>query len=300
MDLPPDFRQRIAAVFPSGAAWLERLPDLISLAARRWGLEVGSALSPLSYNYLAPARRRDGSECVLKIGVPNPELTSEIAALRLYDGEGACRLYEADEENGLLLLERLRPGGMLHQHGTDRQQTAIAARLMRQLHRPAPRQHALISLRAWFDALTALRPRFAGGTGPFPPRLVEACQSLLPDLFAGSPSVLLHGDCHHFNILSSARGWLVVDPKGVVGPAGYEPAPFLINPLGEFARRPHAARLAADRIRIFSDLLFIDARIIQDWAICHALLSAWWDLDESPAPSASTLACAEIFLDLKP
>src|SRR5262245_61159391 len=44
--------------------------------------------------------------------------------------------------------------------------------------------------------------------------------------------VLMHGDFHHFNILSSERGWLVIDPKGVIGPAGYEVGPFMMNPWG--------------------------------------------------------------------
>ncbi len=43
----------------------------------------------------------------------------------------------------------------------------------------------------------------------------------------------MHGDFHHFNILSSERGWLVIDPKGVIGPAGYEVGPLLINPWGD-------------------------------------------------------------------
>ena len=32
----------------------------------------------------------------MKIGVPNRELTSEINTLRLYNGQGACRILEAD------------------------------------------------------------------------------------------------------------------------------------------------------------------------------------------------------------
>jgi streptomycin 6-kinase len=29
--------------------------------------------------------------------------------------------------------------------------------------------------------------------------------------------VVLHADLHHFNILSSERGWIAIDPKGVTG-----------------------------------------------------------------------------------
>jgi len=64
----------------------------------------------------------------------------------------------------------------------------------------------------------------------------------LPGLLA---EALLHGDFHHFNVLKSARGWLVIDPKSVIGPHGYEVGPFLINPAPKFltaAIRKHEQR----------------------------------------------------------
>jgi len=42
----------------------------------------------------------------------------------------------------------------------------------------------------------------------------------------------MHGDFHHYNVLSSDRGWLAIDPKGMLGPAAYEVGPLLMNPLG--------------------------------------------------------------------
>ena len=45
-------------------------------------------------------------DVVLKIGVPHRELTSEIAALKFFDGNGACQLLESDAERGLLDPQR--------------------------------------------------------------------------------------------------------------------------------------------------------------------------------------------------
>ena len=91
----------------------------------------------------------DGTEVVLKLGVPNPELTTEIAALRLYDGYGAARLLDADVEAGFLLLERLRPGTPLVEVADDAQATAIAAGVMRKLWRPVPPEHPFPDVRRW-------------------------------------------------------------------------------------------------------------------------------------------------------
>ncbi len=33
----------------------------------------------------------------------------------------------------------------------------------------------------------------------------------------------LHGDLHHENIMFSSRGWLVIDPVGLVGEVGLAP-----------------------------------------------------------------------------
>ena len=116
MGLPADFLIRIRGAYPNGVQWLEELPGLIERAARRWGLTDIQPVSNLSYNFVAFARlpeqgcnaaTLEGRGVVLKIGPPNTELASELAALRLFDGRGCCRLLEADDADWAFLLERL-------------------------------------------------------------------------------------------------------------------------------------------------------------------------------------------------
>ena len=129
--LPADFIQNIRLSFGlEGQRWLEQLPDLLDQAASRWNLVTGERFL-LSYNYVCAVTQKDGRGAVLKIGVPNRELTSEINALRLYNGQGACRLLESDAEKGLLLLERLQPGSRLASMEDDDQATGIAAKVMK-------------------------------------------------------------------------------------------------------------------------------------------------------------------------
>ena len=59
-----------------------------------------------------------------------------MAALRLFNGEGACRLIDYDEEKGFLLLERLNPGVMLSTLEDDEEATHIAAEVMKKIWRP--------------------------------------------------------------------------------------------------------------------------------------------------------------------
>jgi streptomycin 6-kinase len=300
MDLPADFVRNIRQSFPpDGEKWLAELPVLLDRAARRWDLELGEPFL-LSYNYVCSARRKDGTEAVFKIGVPNRELTSEINTLRIYDGQGACRLLEADAGKGMLLLERLRPGSILVTLEDDDEATEIAAEVMKKIHRPVPPQEGFLSLRGWFDELQKLRPRFGGGTGPFPEKTFSLAERLIRDLFdENRPQVLLHGDFHHFNILSSECGWLVIDPKGVAGPAEYEAGPLLTNPFNFMPGEAEAIRRTQRRIAILSERLGFDPERLRLWAICHSVLSSFWDLQPDGTGGEDARQWAEIFIKTK-
>jgi len=291
--------KNIVQGFPSeGRRWLQDLPGLLDEAARRWSLSLGDPFL-LSYNYVCQAARPDGTPLVLKIGVPNRELTSEINALRLYAGQGACRLLEADAEKGMLLEERLLPGTMLATLEDDDLATGIATEVMLKIWRPIGEAEGFLSLRGWFEGLKRLQARFNGTTGPFPPQHVATAEALLSQLFDRStPDVLLHGDFHHYNILRSERGWLAIDPKGVAGPAEYEAAPLLMNPIDAKLSESDAIRRTRRRIAILSERLGFDPERLRAWAICHSVLSSWWDLEEDGSGGESSRAWTDIFMSL--
>lgn len=295
MNLPREFLHNIHNAFgEAGKNWLTDLPALLDEAAQKWNLRLGAPLL-LSYNYVCAVTRADDTEAVLKLGVPNRELRSELNALRLFAGDGACRLLEADDDRYMFLLERLRPGQMLAELEEDEARTQIAAGVMQNLWRTPPQQDGFIRLSEWFNELNGLRPRYQGGTGPFPQALVERVEALLPGLFAGSqPEILMHGDFHHFNVLSSERGWLAIDPKGVIGPRGYETGPLLMNPVPDWPFRPDALRQTARRIAILSERLGLERETLRDWGLCHCLLSAWWDLTPEDTGIDYSLACADL------
>ena len=165
MNLPPKFISTIQNTFrEEGHTFLEALPDMIAEASVRWGLTGVRPVPALSYNFVAFAkssltaknakgakeelnlrglRALGGSnDVVLKMCVPNREAKSEIAALRLFKGEGACRLLEYDEEKCWMLLERLDPGVMLATTDDDEEATRIAAEVMKRIWVPVGATHA--------------------------------------------------------------------------------------------------------------------------------------------------------------
>jgi streptomycin 6-kinase len=295
MNFPAGFIKNIKNAFPNeGRHWLEELPDLIQSAAKGWKLTQIEPVDNLSYNFVAFARQNE-KEVVLKIGVPNREFTSEIAALSHFNGDGCVSLLESDREHFMFLMERLHPGEMLASLADDDRRTHIACDVMTHLWRPAPDGQPFIELSDWFGQLALLRPRFGGGTGPFPKDLFERAESLIPELFAMSSSpVLIHGDLHHYNILSSGENWLAIDPKGVIGHPEYECGPLLTNPIDEFLQMPDPVRTTERRISILSEQLGFSRARIRDWALCHSILSAFWDILDDGSGGEYSMTCAGI------
>ena len=318
MNLPSEFISNIQNTFrEDGHAFLKALPDLIAEASTRWGLTDVQPAPILSYNFVAFANRGNNN-VVLKMGVPNREMKSEMATLRLFNGEGACRLLECDEERYWMLLERLNPGVMLSTLEDDDEATHIAAEVMKKIWRnmdsgsllPNSQEQEIsqkqasgfqnfIRLSDWFDGLKQLRPMFNGGTGPFNEKLVERAESSVKDFFVENHMpVLMHGDFHHFNILSSERGWLVIDPKGVIGPAGYEVGPLMINPWSDFSDGNKIRLSVKRRVDILHEHLGFERERILEWSLAHAVLSAWWGIEDNTGWE-SALQFAELLADFK-
>jgi streptomycin 6-kinase len=196
----------------------------------------------------------------------------------------------------------------------DEEATHIAARVMQKIWRPLdtlgaaslpedsqgqdPALRCLIRLSDWFGGLRRLRAAFDGGTGPFNEKLVQRVERSVKDfLDENHRPVLMHGDFHHYNILSSERGWLVIDPKGVLGPAGYEVGPFLLNPWGDLSQLADHRRKTRKRIDILHEHLGFERERIREWGVAHAILSSWWSF-ESHSDWKYASRYAEVLADL--
>lgn len=294
--LPDAFARRVEEVHgESGHHWLSSLPGLVAGLADRWGLEVGEPVADPSYNLVVKARQGD-RQMVLKLGVPNRELNGEVAALRLFDGRGAVRLFESDVALGALLLERLIPGTSLWK--LDDEITApIVATVMQRLWRRPPPGHSFASVDDWSLGFTRLRTRFGGTTGPLPAAGVERAERTIASRNRQG-DVVLHGDLHHGNVLSAGRQWLAIDPKGVVGPRELEAGPYLRNPINDVLTSKDPARRLKRRIAILSEALGMDPDAVLVWAHAQAMLSAWWTIEDHGTGADPTVKYASHLMEI--
>jgi streptomycin 6-kinase len=281
--LPQAFKRRIIGTYgQDGHQWLRRLPSILDILSRRWSLTLCTPFDSLSYSYVSPAIGENGTEFILKVGVPNKELITEIEALRLIDGRGAVELFKADPEMGAMLLEYLRPGTTLFDLDQDELATSIAAQVMSKLWHSIPEEHIFPNVSDWAKGFQRMRARFDGGTGPFPKSLVEAAEKIFDELLgSGSEDVLLHGDLHHWNILSAEREpWLAIDPKGVIGEPAYEVGAWLRNPFPHILRFENPEAIIVRRVKRFTEALGFNTERLLGWGFAQAVLAGWWSFEE--------------------
>jgi streptomycin 6-kinase len=301
--IPDEFAHKmIALAGAEGHAWIDRLPSILAACEQRWGLTIGLPFD-LSFNYVAPAIRSDGTPVVVKAFLPNGE-TSQVEALRLFDGHGMVRLLSWDPDDEVMLLERLRPGTLLSTEEDDEKVTSIAASVMRQIWRTVPPGHTFPTVSDWGKGFARLRQHYGGGCGPFPVALLEEAETLFSELNASiAEPVLLHGDLHHENILAAEREpWLAIDPKGVVGEPAYETGALLRNQLSVVLKAPQPDRVMARRVDQLSDELDIDRARVRGWGLAQAVLSVWWDVEDFghlEDYDVVTLDCAALLAAIK-
>ncbi|MFI5844111.1 aminoglycoside phosphotransferase family protein [Catenuloplanes sp. NPDC051500] len=273
------FRRTVVAVWgDEGARWLTTLPARVNDVAAQWGLTVGTPY-PLSFNWVAPARRAGGEPAVLKLGVPGARhLRAEPAALTAFGGDGAARLLAYDEEQGALLLERVEPGTTLHavQRHDDEAATAVFVEVARRLHRPVPDTGA--ALEPVEDHALDLAAHLARHPGD---DLVAHALGVHRELCASTTTrVVLHGDLHHANILAGTRApWLAIDPHGRTGDPASEVGALLYNP-DPWVRDDALTRLVPDRIAQVADGLALPPDRVLAWGFVLSVLSWVWHVED--------------------
>jgi len=274
MHIPAVLRCNARAAWGSdGERWLADLPGLLADLARDWDLDVGKPFE-LSFNWVTAATRADGTPAVLKLGPPTAgHLQAEAFALDAFDGHGAVRVLDRDDERGALLLERALPG--TRARGEDE----AVADVMCRLHRDPPPGCPLPALATLRTAFVAHLDRFPGD-GPLPRRWVDRANQMFLDLDSSAErTVVLHGDLHHDNVLAATREpWLAIDPAGLIGDPGFDAGAMLYNP--EPAVHNEALlQLVPARVELIADRLGLPIERVRAWGFVMAVLSEVWTAD---------------------
>jgi streptomycin 6-kinase len=281
--------------FPQRREWVRLLPDIVAELAERWSLRLGEPYQPGGQcAWVAPAGDATGQDLVLKVAWRHDEAEDEAAGLRLWAGQGAVRLHEADVfgSTSALLLERCQPGTTLGQALPEREQDVVVAALLRRLWRAPTDGYRFRPLQVMCDAwATEFEAKLAASTGPLDPGLARAGTKLLRSLPATADrQVLLCTDLHAGNVLAARREpWLVIDPKPYVGDPTYDVLQHLLNCQERLIADPRgfAKRMA--------ELLDLDTDRVTTWLFARCVQESLdqpslWEVAASLAPPRSCAA----------
>jgi streptomycin 6-kinase len=253
----------------------------------RWQLTPDGDPITTPTSALLPVRR-NASPAMLKVALhPEERLGNRLMAW--WNGDGAARvlLHAGDA----ILMERAQGGSSLAdlaRHGRDDEASRIICAALVRLHTRKSSPHELIKdlipLTRWFEALEPAAETHGGRLRP--------CATAAAELLATPRDMtVLHGDIHHGNVLNfGPRGWLVIDPKGLIGERAFDYANLFCNPDIETATSP--GRLAR-QVAVVATAASLDHGRLLRWIVAWAGLSAAFAIEDGASPK-SALAVAEL------
>ena len=286
----------------AGENWLEQLPSLVKFYEKKWQIKCLNPFS-LSYNYVLPVETADGKLAVLKISFPNnSEFDNELETLRFYNGVGSVKVLQEDRENQVILLERAMPGMRIGDVQPDRKQISLVSEVIKKIHQPILLQnnYQFPTLTDWAKVFERYRQNFDVKSGPIPAGMFEEAEEIFAQHSTNNESsFLLHGDLHNDNIILSERGWLVIDPKGVVGNQEFEVGTYLRNPLTDLPEGSNYKLIEKNRISQFSEELGLDKKSLLQWTLANAVISLLWFLEDEKEFKKIYLHNAELISEIQ-
>ncbi|MBH0165526.1 hydrogenase expression protein HypB [Fictibacillus sp. 7GRE50] len=291
--LPDTFIKQITGVHGEKASeWLGHFEEILTDCEKIYNLHIQQPFN-LSYNFVAPALRSDGSEVVLKIVIDQKEFEAELRALQLLSGESTVKVLAFEKERGIMILERIKPGQTLAELEDDDQATIIAANVMKKLMIPAPVDSNLPTVIDRKNSLKRIYQNYNSYLSVSKATIEEALFITEGLNTSIEKTYLLHGDLHHYNILANGDSWTVIDPKGLVGDREYEVVQYLLNKLPE----QRMEEITEKRIEIFVDVLNLNKERVLLRAYSHAVLATCWTIEDGQMQD-SFLNTIQVFKNL--
>jgi streptomycin 6-kinase len=254
----------------------EDLQHRIDAHVRGWSVQVERTTETETSVLLFGQCR--GRPVVLKVlRMPGDEWRSG-EVLAAFEGRAAARVYE--HAGGALLLEDLRPGTPLVElvlAGRDDDAVGILADVIGAMA-PRPAPSSTPTVLDWARGFEHYR---ATDEAQIPKDLLAEAHGTYVRLSHTQSRVrLLHGDLQHSNVLFDARrGWLAIDPKGVVGETEFEVGAALRNPW-EWSEMLAQPAVIERRLRRYANTLAIDRGRALMWGFAQGVLSAIWTVED--------------------
>ncbi|MEQ7009889.1 aminoglycoside phosphotransferase family protein [Actinopolymorpha sp. B17G11] len=283
-------RRKAAHLGEPGERWLTELPELIAHLERRWGITVGPALAGGTASYVARVRTADDRAAVLKLAVPEHDVTSQVRTIEDAAGRGYVELLAHDVDRHAMLLEALGPSMDQSDLPPERQIETLCATLRQawKVRKPpgltvTPAEEKARGLAGLVERLWERLDR------PCPERVVARALEYAERRAAAfdlDRCVVVHGDPHPANALrvladraGAESGFVFVDPDGFLADPAYDLGVVLRDWCPQLLAADDAPRLARRYCRHLSAATGVDETAIWEWGFLERVSTGLYTLN---------------------
>lgn len=219
-------RNNMISTFGSkGVQWLENLPLTIENLKKKWTLKTDKKVSNLTYNYVEIVKTSKDKTALLKIGLNEGKGSREEVATNLLNPQRIRKIYSSHDN--ALLLEFINPGYTLNTVKNKEDRIKAGIDLLKDISLPKKEAVNLPTYRELLlEAIDLCTRERRGGNN------YKAISNKAIEMYSrieGGTPFITHGDFHHDNILFGEKGWVAIDPKGVIAPKLMDLGRFIIN-----------------------------------------------------------------------
>lgn len=221
VQVPEKYVKRIIGAFgKEGENWFNNLDGLIKKYEKAFEIEDLHYLT-CSMNLLFEGySNKLQKEIILKLCRPMYAVLKEADMLEKY-GDLACQCFYKNEEDRVLVLEKLYPGNTIKQIPKREDRAKCFAKLMKQTVLDIDKgDYSIYAERIKKGFLLAMQNEAKYGETA---RLVPIAHQYFQEVQSlGKRKYLLHGDLGHGNIIKSGDTWKIIDPQGVIAEEIFE------------------------------------------------------------------------------
>lgn len=261
--------------------------DKLNYYKTLWELSLDGEPIQTSFSLIQPVLF-DGKKCMLKITSSDEERRGN-SLMALWSGDVAPQIFHHDE-NTLLMARAAGEESLTEmvKNGQDDEASRIMCKVVSRIH-ASKATCDLVPLQIWFRDLKPTANKYGG---------LFIRSSEIADELLTNPldQTVLHGDIHHGNVLDfGEKGWLVIDPKGLIGERGFDYTNIFCNP--DLATAIAPGRLNK-QLQIITKEAGIEPVRLLKWVTAWSGLSAAWSLEDGgnvePAITVAKLAISEL------
>lgn len=271
INIPYEFTEGLIKRFGSDAEkWLKSVPKLLKDRLEVWGLKLDN--EPVLHGAMGLIFfvSKGNEKLALKLSWLDDLTRSENKALRIWNGKGAVKLYDYNEQAHASLMERL---GSRSLNDIDIVSAGIeAGKLIRRLGVKIKDGFPRLDKRLGVIESELANMRFKFRDSGFDWELVK---EVILRRGRSIDNLLSHGDIGYLNILSASDGsWKAIDPKPMIGDLEYSVPELMWNRIDELKDGEIIEHL--DRIVNAGEL---DRQKAIEWTIIRAVDYYFWGLD---------------------